>query len=104
VTDLANLILARIRSRGDRVVRAGDLCALSTRSGYDKHRHVDKTLQSMRRRGLIRYDSKLGWLEVVARSPENAATDQRIDHAERMNETSGVSDDEVRAHAAGEEW
>lgn len=70
-TELANLILARIRSRGDRAIRLSHLVGLSDRdTRHRRERHIDQLLQRMRRSGTIRYDAARGWLEVVAQAEE----------------------------------
>lgn len=64
VTQLSDLILARLRSKDARVIRARDLYRLADGTVENPRRYTDQTLQRMRRSGLIRYDSKLGWSEV----------------------------------------
>jgi hypothetical protein len=64
MTKLSDLILARLRSKGARVIRARDLYKLADGMVESPLRYTDQTLQRMRRGGLIRYDSKLGWSEV----------------------------------------
>lgn len=61
MTELSNRILARLRSKGDRVIRMVDLVGLSDKPER-RGRDVDQTLQRMRKRGEIAYDSKAGWL------------------------------------------
>jgi hypothetical protein len=59
---LSDAILTAVRTRGELTINLRDLAHLSDRpTRHAQERHVDQTLQRLRRKGLIAYDRKTGW-------------------------------------------
>lgn len=76
---LAQSILTALRDRGDTVLCLRDIAHLSDRATRrDKERHVDQTLQRLRRAGLITYDRRAGWSAVAPTKSHQLDLDQQL--------------------------